>query len=252
MRPVLAGRARLGLVLVTNGADHHAPQERWAEAVDALARAAAPEPVGPTSLAGFARLAAERAAALEARRRRCRGWRASCATRTATRGRCRARSPRAPRRSAARRTPRAGWCATWSPGRRSPRSAPATRARPTAAGAPARRLAPAPRVPAARHALRLLDRRGGPRRRRRLDDCAAQARGLRADALAALVGHDADTARRWRDGWRPAAVVRNRAARARGGVAEIELLTFVRDVPVGRAPPARGATRAARAGGAFR
>ncbi len=75
----------------------------------------------------------------------------------------------------------------------------------------------------------------------RLDDCAAQARGLRDDALAALLGHDPDRARRWRDGWRPAVVVRNRAVRARGGVAEVELLTFVRDVPVG--PGSAGAWR---------
>ncbi|HUF29641.1 MAG TPA: glycoside hydrolase family 38 C-terminal domain-containing protein, partial [Gemmatimonadaceae bacterium] len=33
--------------------------------------------------------------------------------------------------------------------------------------------------------------------------------------------------------WRPSVVVRNRAPRARSGVAEMEILTFIRDVPVG-------------------
>jgi hypothetical protein len=43
------------------------------------------------------------------------------------------------------------------------------------------------------------------------------------------------------------AVVRNRAPRARGGVAEVELLTFVRDVPVG--PGSAGAWREAGSAG---
>jgi hypothetical protein len=61
MRAVLAPRARLGVALVTNGADHHALQERWGEAVDALARAAAPEPVRVASLGDVARLTLARA-----------------------------------------------------------------------------------------------------------------------------------------------------------------------------------------------
>ena len=67
----------------------------------------------------------------------------------------------------------------------------------------------------------------------RLDDADAQARGLRADALDALVGHDVVAARADRTAWRSWLVVRNRAARARGGVAEVSIAGHVRDVGVG-------------------
>jgi hypothetical protein len=247
MRAVLAPRARLGVALVTNGADHHALQERWGEAVDALARAAAPEPVRVASLGDVARLTLARAGSGTRPPTRSPRRPASCATRTATRGRCRARSPRAPRRSAARRTPPGRLVRDAEPWAALAALRAGTRA-PTAARA-LLRAAWRPLLECLPHdtlcgcstdeVARAADGR--------LDDCAAQARGLRADALAALVGHDADTARRWRDGWRPAAVVRNRAARARGGVAEVELLTFVRDVPVG--PGSAGAWRDAGSAG---
>jgi hypothetical protein len=249
MRAVLAPRARLGLVLVTNGADHHAPQERWAEAVDALARAAAPEPVGPTSLAGFARLAAERAAALEgtpeALPRVAGELRDSYGYAWTLQGTFASRAAQKRRAAAAaRRLERdvEPWLAVGALAGRVPPADAARRAallraawRPLLECLPHDTLCGCSTDAVARAADA------------RLEDCAAQARGLRADALAALVGHDADTARRWRDGWRPAAVVRNRAARARGGVAEIELLTFVRDVPVG--PGSAGAWRDAGSAG---
>jgi hypothetical protein len=73
----------------------------------------------------------------------------------------------------------------------------------------------------------------------RLASVEEQARGLRADAVAALTGHDAVEARERRDAWRPVLLLRNAAAHPRGGVAEVELLTFLADEPVGpgsRAP----------------
>jgi hypothetical protein len=243
MRAVLAPRARLGVALVMNGADHHALQERWAEAVDALARAAAPEPVRAASLGEAVGLAAARALAREgtpdALPEVAGELRDSYGYAWTLQGTFASRAAR----SAGRRARPGAWCATWSPGSRSPRSAGRARA-----GAAERRLALLraawrPLLECLPHdtlcgcstdaVARAADAR--------LEDCAAQGRGLRADALAALVGHDADAARRWRDGWRAAAVVRNRAARPRGGVAEVELLTFVRDVPVG--PGSAGAWR---------
>ena len=73
----------------------------------------------------------------------------------------------------------------------------------------------------------------------RLDAAAEQGLGLREDALAALLGHDAAAARERRAEWRPTLVARNAAARPRAGLAEVELLTFVADEPVG---PGSGAT----------
>ena len=68
----------------------------------------------------------------------------------------------------------------------------------------------------------------------RLDDAIAQGAGIRDDTLLELIRHDPVEAReRGRGAWQPVAIVRNTAARARGGVAEIEIDTFIRDVPVG-------------------
>lgn len=67
----------------------------------------------------------------------------------------------------------------------------------------------------------------------RLDDVESQGRGLRADALLEVIGHDPALARRSVDGWRPVVVARNAAARPRGGVAELEVLRFREHVRVG-------------------
>jgi hypothetical protein len=75
----------------------------------------------------------------------------------------------------------------------------------------------------------------------RLDDAMTQAAGIRDDALLRVIGHDDAAARTERHRWRSVAVVRNAAARARSGVAEVELLTFLQDVPVG---PGSGGARA--------
>lgn len=69
---------------------------------------------------------------------------------------------------------------------------------------------------------------------RRLESAHAQAEGLRDDAIFSLIGHDREAARaRPRDEWHPTVLVRNRAARARSGVAQVELLSTIADVPVG-------------------
>ncbi|HEX4936663.1 MAG TPA: hypothetical protein VFV33_25955, partial [Gemmatimonadaceae bacterium] len=67
IRQVLEPRATLGIALLTNGADHHAVQRRHAEALDALATAAAGDPAGAVrvaqgGLASFASAVAGRAA----------------------------------------------------------------------------------------------------------------------------------------------------------------------------------------------
>jgi hypothetical protein len=248
MRAVLAPRARLGVALVTNGADHHALQERWGEAVDALARAAAPEPVRVASLGDVARLTLARAGERDAAAdplpevagelRDSYGYAWTLQGTFASRAAQKRRAAHAAGRLVRDAEPWAALAAlrAGDAGAADRRAALLRAAwRPLLECLPHDTLCGCSTDEVARAADA------------RLDDCAAQARGLRADALAALLGHDADTARRWRDGWRPAAVVRNRAPRARGGVAEVELLTFVRDVPVG--PGSAGAWRDAGSAG---
>jgi alpha-mannosidase len=69
----------------------------------------------------------------------------------------------------------------------------------------------------------------------RLRSASNQAKGIRQDAVAALIGHDADRARESDGGaqWRPIVLLRNRAARRRTGVARIEIEEFLAHVPVG-------------------
>jgi hypothetical protein len=75
----------------------------------------------------------------------------------------------------------------------------------------------------------------------RLDDAMTQAAGIREDAVLDLVGHDATAARTRKPDWRSLVLVRNRAARPRGGIAELEVETFLADVSVGpgSTPPDR-------------
>ena len=84
----------------------------------------------------------------------------------------------------------------------------------------------------------------------RLASASEQGRSLRDDAVRALIGHDAVRARDVLAAWRPVVVLRNRAPRRRGGVAEVTLSATMADVAVGpgsatrqgapRRPPAWG------------
>ncbi len=67
----------------------------------------------------------------------------------------------------------------------------------------------------------------------RLDETVSQGVGLCTDALHDLIGHGEDDARERGAEWKPMVVVRNRSARARGGIALLRLTQFVADVPVG-------------------
>src|SRR5207237_5902953 len=63
----------------------------------------------------------------------------------------------------------------------------------------------------------------------RLETVAAQAAGLREDALLDWLAHDRDAARQNPTDWKPTLVVRNRAARARSGVAIVEVSSWLAD-----------------------
>src|SRR5690606_29290931 len=61
----LSARAILGVALLPNGADHHAPQAERAAALAALVRAAAPHQVSDGGLTEFARMLESRASGRE-------------------------------------------------------------------------------------------------------------------------------------------------------------------------------------------
>lgn len=225
MRAELAPRARLDLALVPNGADHHALQRDAGAALDALARAAAPGDVARrASLGEAAREILRRAAdvALPAVRGELRdsyGYTWTLQGTLATRAAQKRRAAAVERLLLRDAEP---WLAL----------APLR-----AAGAARASLAGAWRTLLRCHphdtlcgcstdgVARAMDAR--------LASAAEQARGVRDDALASLLGHDAVEARERRAEWRPVLVVRNRAARTRRGVAEVELLTFTADEAVG-------------------
>jgi mannosylglycerate hydrolase len=73
----------------------------------------------------------------------------------------------------------------------------------------------------------------------RLSSTVVQGEALRDDALVALLGHDTARARAEPDAWRPVVVLRNPAARTRGGVTELHLSATVASIAVGPGSAAR-------------
>jgi mannosylglycerate hydrolase len=61
----------------------------------------------------------------------------------------------------------------------------------------------------------------------------AQATGVRDEAIASVLGQDADVARARPDAWTPSVIVRNGLPRARTGVAVIDIVSKMADEPVG-------------------
>jgi len=232
MRAALAPRSRTGLLLVQNGADHHARQTDQAEALAALAVAAAPMPVERVTLRRFANelLARARTLPLPVVRGELRdsyGYAWTLQGTFGTRARQKRRNAQAERLLLRDVEP-------WS--------ALAARIR----GTSRRHLVDAAwRAVLLSHphdtlcgcsiddVARAMDAR--------LDDALAQGAGVRDDAILDLLGHDRVVARTRPSDWRSLVLVRNRAARPRGGVAELEIETFLADVGVGpgSAPPDR-------------
>ncbi len=224
VRVVLGPRSAVGVALLPNGADHHARQPDRARALAVLAAVAAPSIVQAGSLTGFA----------ESLEQRARG-----ATLPVVTGEL-----------------RASYGYTWTL-----QGTFATRAHQKRANALVERTLLRDAEPwvalAARHGAR--DRRDLLRAawktllrchphdtlcgcsidqvaramEVRLEDALTQATGVRDDALDDLVGHDPALARTRRSAWTPCVIVRNRAARARGGVAEIDVARPMARVRVG-------------------
>ena len=264
MRAQLVARSRLGVVLLLNGADHHARQERLGVAIAALTEAARPDEIRAGSLGAFAADLERQAVAhdgggaaslpeVRGELRDSYGFVWTLQGTFATRAHQKRRNAHIERllvRDAEPWAALAVWAAragtsansgsedgSRAPGASSGVSV-ATLSSPTSS-APSRRAL----VDAAWRSLLLCHPHDtlcgcstdevARAMDARLDEAHAQAAGIRDDALGDLIGHRAEHARERRDEWRPMVVVRNRSARPRGGVALLRVTSFLSDVKVG-------------------
>jgi 2-O-(6-phospho-alpha-D-mannosyl)-D-glycerate hydrolase len=235
----LVSRARLRVALLPNGADHHARQRDLGAAVAALAAAASPVEVRPAPLREFVAAALDGAVAADlpeitGELRDSYGYAWTLSGTLGTRAAQKRRNARAERllvrevepwaALAARRTGvsfRGLTGATW-------RTLLLNHPHDTLCGCSIDTVA------------RAFDAR--------LDEVEAEGRGLRGDAVAALIGHDAERARSAAESWRPYVVVRNPVPRARGGLAIVRLSRLVAHMPVGPGSGTAGATPPAELG----
>ena len=229
LRQDLLGRCRLGIALLPNGADHHARQTSLAEAVGALATVAGPHDVRASSLAAFASDAVSRADELtlpgvRGELRDSYGFTWTLQGTFGTRAHQKRRNAHAERLLVRDAEP---WVALARRRSAPERAAPDRAALVNAAWKSLLLCHPHDTLCGCStdEVARAMDAR--------LDEAIAQGNGLRDDAVLDLIGHGTDNARVHRDAWKPMAVVRNAAARARGGVATIRLTSFVSDVKVG-------------------
>ena len=239
IRGELLSRTASGVALLLNGADHHARQRKLDEAIGALAGAAAPDEIVPSSLGRFAAAVEERVAQakrlpqVEGELRDSYGFTWTIGGTLATRAHQKRRNAQLERLLVRDVEP---WVALVAFAGRAASGA----ANAGATGAPGARRS---LVEAAWRSLLLCHPHDtlcgcstdevARAMDARLEEAASQGAGLRGDALHYLIGHDEDQARELRAAWKPVVVVRNRAARARGGVALLRLTQFIVDVPVG-------------------
>jgi len=224
IRDELKPRARIGVVLLLNGADHHARQRDLSAAITALAGVAAPTTVSPSSLGAFAGAARDAAGAarlpeIHGELRDSYGYAWTLQGTLATRAHQKRRAARIARLLVREVEP---WTALAARQRSGAGRALVLAAwRELLLGHPHDTLCGCSTDAVAR----AFDAH--------LDEAGAQAEGLRDDAIAALAGHDPEHARGAHEAWRPQLVLRNPAARARGGVAVVDIAQFVAHVPVG-------------------
>lgn len=221
---VMGPRAVTGVALLLNGADHHARQRRQREAVSALAEAARPNVVRAATLrdAAAAIVGGTRRAALpvvEGELRDSYGYTWTLQGTLGTHAAQKRRNALAERLLVRDVEP---WIASTAKG-----GSAAARALLAAAWRTLLRWHPHDTLcgTAIDAVAAALDER--------LSSVMVQGSGLRDDALLALFGHDTARARAEPDAWRPAVVLRNPAARARAGVAELQLSATVASVAVG-------------------
>lgn len=233
IRAELEPRAAARVAMLLNGADHHARQRGQADAVRALAAAAVPARVLASSLRGAATaivtaIARVGAPAVEGELRDSYGHAWTLQGTLGVRAAQKRRNARAERRLIRDVEP---WIALLPAG-----GDAGTRALLHAAWRLLLQSHPhdtlcGTAIDAVASAMNA-----------RLDSVETQSRGLREDALLALIGHDRERARAADDDSRPVVLLRNPAARARGGVVELRLSATTASVAVGPGSAARQGT----------
>jgi mannosylglycerate hydrolase len=221
---VLAPRATTGVVLLLNGADHHARQWHQREALHALAQAATPAIVGPSTLRGAATAivaAATRTALPEVRGelRDSYGYTWTLQGTLGTRAAQKRRNACAERLLIRDVEP---WLALAIDEGSAEMPALLRAAWRTLLRAHPHDTLCGTSIDAVAHAFDA-----------RLAATEVQGIGLRDDALLTLLGYGRERTRPSPSEWRPVVVLRNPAARIRGGVAELTLSATIADVAVG-------------------
>ncbi len=223
MREVLASRARTSALLVLNGADHHARQSRLNDAISALSRVAPPDRVRASTLSAFTAAFVEGAAVeqlpeIEGELRFSPGYTWTVPGTWSSRGYQKRRNARIERLLT--------------------REAEVWAAIAAARGA-------RPRGPLLHAAWRTLlechphdtlcgcsEDAVARAADERLSSAAVEARGIAEDAVLDVMRHDAAEAH-VSPTWSSYVLARNAAARARGGVAEVEITRVIAPEPVG-------------------
>lgn len=218
-------RRNVGVELLLNGADHHARQRHLAQATEALRAAAAPDEITASSLGRFAGELTRRAAASAGVPEMTGELRDSYGYAWTLQGTLATRTPQKRRyvlreRDLVRDVEPWAAVATF-------RGAASRRHLARAAWRPLLLCQPHDTLCGCSidQVARAMDGR--------LESVAAQAQGLREGALFDLIGHEPEAARVGQAHWRPMIVVRNRAPRARSGVALVEVTMKLADVPIG-------------------
>ncbi|MCC6929605.1 MAG: hypothetical protein IT359_11500 [Gemmatimonadaceae bacterium] len=242
MREVLEGRTTLGVALIPNGADHHARQSHWRDALRALTRVAAGDDAGavkvqPASLATFARALIERSASQrlphvkgELRHSPHYAW--SLQGTLATRAHQKRRNALAERlmlRDVEPWSSLAWWHGATARGGEARYDAVRALWRTLLACHPHDTLCGCS-IDAVACALD-----------QRLDQVERVGALAAVRSRLALLGHDATVARARESAWRTVVVVRNRCPVPRAGIAELEVDQVLGTVPVG--PDSAGAPR---------
>ena len=223
MRRELVPRSTTGVILVPNGADHHARQLRLSDALSALERAGAADRVHRSSLRQFAdqlveRSAAEQLPVVRGELRDSYGYTWTLQGTFATRAHEKRLNARAERALVRETEP---WAALAAKGRRSRRPLVEAAWRDLLTAHPHDTLCGCS-IDGVASAME-----------GRLRSVIVQAHGIRDDAVQDLIRHDPVVARVSADHWRPIVVVRNAAPRSRSGVALIDVEEFVAHIAVG-------------------
>lgn len=235
LRDAMLHRNPLSVSLLPNGADHHARQRGRVAAIEALATAAAPDVVEADSLTGFARrltraAADAKLADVSGELRDSSGWTWSLQGTFATRAHQKRTNAQIERLLARDTEPWAAlawFCigvrhdtlrAAW-------KTLLSTHPHDTLCGCS---------IDDVGHAADA-----------RWADARHQATGIRSDALRRLVACDSAEQRDREAQWRATLVIRNPAARARGGAVQVQLIDAVVNDPVGPGSASRTGARMA-------